>query len=103
MTAAGTLGSISEPARARPVLAKLESMAANDGHRRVRSAAERTIEAIEKGEPAQVQLAELRDELKEMTEKSKDLADRLEKLESKTGEVDEEESPEENPEESPES
>ncbi len=103
MTAAGTLGSISEPARARPVLAKLESMAANDGHRRVRSAAERTIEAIEKGEPAQVQLAELRDELKEVTEKSKDFADRLEKLEGKMEkvdmeEVDEEESPEENPE-----
>ena len=83
-------------------------MAANDGNRRVRRAAERTIEAIEKGEPAQVQLAELRDELKKVTDKSKDLADRLEKLEGKMEEVDMEEvdeveSPEESPEETPES
>ncbi len=79
--AASALGSLSEPARARSALGTLRALAANDPRERVRRAAERTIEAIEKGEPAQVGLDEVRDELKEIVEKNEELTDRLDRLE----------------------
>ncbi len=75
------LGSLSEPAMAKSTLSVLEALAANDPERRVRRAAERTIEAIEAGKPAQVQLAELREDLEEALQENEDLADRVEKLE----------------------
>ncbi len=80
--AAGALGSISEPALARSTLPALEAIAANDPESRVRRAAENTIKTIQEGKPAQVQMADLRDDLKEALEANEDLAERLEKLES---------------------
>ncbi|MCZ6653131.1 MAG: M1 family aminopeptidase [Planctomycetota bacterium] len=80
--AARALGSISEPALARTALPTLEAIAANDPAGRVRRAAERTIKTIQEGKPPQVQMAELRDDLKEALEANEDLAERLEKLES---------------------
>ncbi|MCZ6652467.1 MAG: hypothetical protein O7D91_05500, partial [Planctomycetota bacterium] len=58
---------------------------------RVRRAAERTVKTIQKGKPAQVQVADLRDDLKEALEANEDLAERLEKLESLIGEEGEDE------------
>ncbi len=87
--AARALGSISEPALARTALPTLEAIAANDPERRVRRAAEKTIKTIQEGKPAQVQVAELRDDLKEALEANEDLAERLEKLESLIGEEEE--------------
>ena len=81
--AIGTLASLPEPARARGALTKLEAIAANDGTYWVRRAAERAVEAIKKGEPAKLQLTELRDEVKNLTEENKELTDRLEKLETR--------------------
>lgn len=80
------LADLSDPGRARSALAALESIKANDSSDRVRRSAKSSIETIEKGEPAQVQLAELRDDLQSITEENKELADRLEKLESLNGE-----------------
>ncbi len=82
-SAIGTLASLPEPARARGALTKLEAIAANDGTYWVRRAAERAVEAIKKGEPAKLQLTELRDEVKNLTEENKELTDRLEKLETR--------------------
>ncbi|MHC4107350.1 MAG: M1 family aminopeptidase [Planctomycetota bacterium] len=82
-SAASALGSLSEPAWARSALGTLRAVAANDPRERLRRTAERTIEAIEKGEPAQVQVDELRDELKEILEKNEEMEDRLERLESR--------------------
>jgi len=64
---------------------------------------QRRLSPTTKFYPLHIKVVKLRDELKEVTEKSKDFADRLEKLEGKMEkvdmeEVDEEESPEENPE-----
>ncbi len=87
--AARALGSISEPALARTALPALEAIAANDSASYVRRAAERTIKTIQEGKPAQVQLTDLRDDLKEALEANEDLAERLEKLESLIGEVEE--------------
>ena len=77
-SAIGTLASLPEPARARTALTKLETIAANDDSYYVRRAAERAVEAIKKGEPAKLQLTELRDEVKTLTEENKNLTDRLE-------------------------
>jgi HEAT repeat protein len=88
-SAVSALGSISEPALARTALPALEAIAANDSASRVRRTAESTIKKIEEGKPAQVQVAELRDDLKEALDANADLAERLEKLESLIGEGDE--------------
>ena len=48
-----------------------------------------TIKTIQEGKPAQVQVAELREDLKEALEANEDLAERLEKLESILGEDEE--------------
>jgi len=87
--AARALGAISEPALARTALPTLEAIAANDPASRVRRAAESTIKTIQEGKPAQVQVADLRDDLKEALEANEDLAERLEKLESLIGEDEE--------------
>ena len=76
------LGSLSTPDKARPALPKLKAIAKGDANWRVRKAAERSIKAIESGEPAQVQLADLRKDLKEAIDKNEGLKDRVEKLES---------------------
>jgi aminopeptidase N len=79
--AVSALGSISEPALAKSALAALEALAANDSERRIQRSAERTIKAIQEGKPAQIQMAELRDDLKDALEKNDDFAERLDKLE----------------------
>ena len=79
--AVSALGAISEPALAKSALAALEALAANDPERRVRRSAERSIKAIQEGKPAQVQMAELRDDLKDALERNDDFAERLDKLE----------------------
>lgn len=76
------LGGLSVPDKARPALAKLKTIAKNDANWRVRKSVERAIKTIESGEPAQVQLADLREDLKEAIKKNEGLADRVEKLES---------------------
>ncbi len=49
----------------------------------MRTSAERTIKAIEKGEPAPIQLDDIRDDLKALLEENKDLIERLQKLEGR--------------------
>ena len=82
MSAVQALGSLGEPGRARSAIPALEAITANDDSYRVRRMAERTIKAIRKGEPAKLELDELRDELKTVSESNKKLTDRLEKLEA---------------------
>ncbi len=77
------LRELGEPARARRALSDLEAIAANDAVQEVRRAAQRAIEAIRRGEPARVQVDDLRKELEELTEENKELRERLEKLEGK--------------------
>ena len=69
----------------RSALPALEAMAANDPERRVRRTAESTIKAIQEGQPAQVQLAELRKDFKEALEENEELAERVAKLEGLMG------------------
>lgn len=76
------LGSLSDPDKARPALPKLKTIAKSDANWRVRKSAERSIKTIESGEPAQVQLADLRKDLKEAMKKGEGLSDRVEKLEA---------------------
>lgn len=83
--AASALGSLSEPGLAKSALPALQAIAANDGEGRVRRAAEKSVKTIEAGKPAQIQFAELREDLKEALEQNKDLTDRLEKLEQSLG------------------
>ena len=82
MSAVQALGNLGEPGRARSAIPALEAITANDDSYRVRRMAERTIKTIRKGEPATLQLDELRDELKTVSESNKKLTDRLEKLEA---------------------
>jgi aminopeptidase N len=77
------LGRLGEPARAREAVPALRAIAANDAEFRLRQSAKRSIEAIEKGEPAQVQVDELRKELRELADRNEELAARLEKLEGR--------------------
>jgi hypothetical protein len=67
------------------VIPALEALAANDPDRWVREAAMGAVESIRSGKPPQVQLAEIRAELKEALEQSKGLAERLAKLERERG------------------
>ena len=85
-SAVSALADLGEPARAREAIPKLRALAANDDRSRLRASAERAIEAIEKGEPAIVQLDGLREEIEELTEDNKRLTERLEKLEGRLGE-----------------
>jgi aminopeptidase N len=81
--AVSSLGNLGEPARARSAIGKLRTVAANDDSDRLRTRAERTIEAIQKGTPANAQVDDLRAEVKELLEENKHLSERLEKLEGR--------------------
>lgn len=81
--ASRALGALSEPAMAKPALPALRALAANDASEWVRRTAEKSIEAIESGKPAQIQLAELREDLKSAQEQYDELIERFEKLESR--------------------
>ncbi len=80
--AVSAIGSLADPAKAKQALPALRSLLANNTDERSKPRIERTIKAIESGEPAQVQLAELRSELKEAQETNESLSDRISKLES---------------------
>jgi aminopeptidase N len=87
--AVNSLGAIQDPGRAFTALPALRAMAANDASSRVRRGAERAMQAVESGKPAQVQLADLREELKEALEQNESMADRIERLEKRLADVDE--------------
>ena len=76
------LSSLPEPGKARSALPTLERLSVTDPSTRLREAAASAIKSIESGKPAQVQVAELRDQLKSALEQSKDLTGRVEKLEA---------------------
>ncbi len=80
--AVSSLSSLADPSKARPALTALRSLLANNSDERSKPRIEKAIKAIESGEPAQVQLAELRSELKESQEQNESLSDRISKLES---------------------
>ncbi len=77
------LGGLDRPALAKAALSKLESLLASEGNERTTKALESAIKSIRSGEPAQVQLADLRDELKETHKHNEELIDRIEKLEAR--------------------
>lgn len=84
-SAVSALGQIIEPGLARETIPTLEAIAANDSNRRLRKSALETIQAIQSGKPAQVQLADLRTELREAVDQNKALSERLAKLERELG------------------
>lgn len=81
-TAVFALGSLADPSKAKHALPALRSLLANNSDERSKPRIEKTIKAIESGEPAQVQLADLRTELEDAQEKNDELSDRISKLEA---------------------
>ncbi len=81
-TAVSALGSLSDPSKAKQALPALRSLMANRSDERSKPRIERTIKAIESGEPAQVQLAEMRKDLENAQSENDDLSDRISKLEA---------------------
>lgn len=81
-TAVFALGSLSDPSKARPALPALRSLLANNSDERSEPRIKKTIKAIESGEPAQAQLADLRSQLEDAESKNNELADRVSKLEA---------------------
>ena len=80
-TAIGALRDLG--AAAKPALSVLRAIESNDPQPRVRKAAKEAIEKIRAGEPAPVQLADLREELDALRKENESLKGRLEKLEGK--------------------
>lgn len=68
---------------ARPTLPVLQAIAANDPSDRARDAAKTAIEKIEAGEPARVQLDDLRKQLDELKKNNEHLKDEIEKVKAK--------------------
>jgi len=80
-TAIGALRDMGESSR--PVLPVLRAIAANDPSDRAREAADKAIEKILSGQPAQVQVEELRKELDKLREDNERMQDQLEKVKAK--------------------
>ncbi|NOT00235.1 MAG: hypothetical protein HOP29_06365 [Phycisphaerales bacterium] len=76
------IGELAEPGKAKSALPALERLAARDPSPRLRRSVEKTLEAVRANQPAQVQLADVRKELKEALEHNDELSDRLAKLEA---------------------
>jgi aminopeptidase N len=72
------MGSASQTA-----LPALRALSANDPSERIRRAAKEAAEKIAAGEPAPVQMADLRSELDKLRDENRGLRDRLEKLEAR--------------------
>ena len=67
----------------RPALPVLRAIVANDPNGRARKVAQSAIDKIIAGEPARVQLDELRDELDKLRENNERLEDEIEKVKAK--------------------
>jgi aminopeptidase N len=67
---------------AKPALPKLRTLAAHSPERRIQNAAKEAVEKITSAAPAEVQVDDLRAELKSLQASNGELADRIQKLES---------------------
>ena len=76
------LGNMQDPSKAKAALPALRSLMANNSDERSKPRIEKTIKAIESGEPAQIQLADLRSDLEDAQERNDELSDRIEKIEA---------------------
>ncbi len=80
--AARALAELADLSTARSALPRLDAMAANDADRRARGAARRAAEFIRKGQPAPVQLDDLREQIDELKDQKDELIERIERLEA---------------------
>ena len=81
-TAVFALGGLQDPSKAKSALPALRSLMANNSDERSKPRIEKVIKAIQSGEPAQLQLADLRSDLEDTQERNDELSDRIQKLEA---------------------